>query len=191
MPNSRSTRVVWLLEELGAPYDVTPMTREDRKTEEHLGRHPLGRVPVVDDGEGPIFESLAILLHLGDLHPDSGVLPPPGTHERALVYQWCSVGMTELEPALLELWAARRAGDGEREAAALERFLGAARAVDAALGDGDFLVGSRFTVADLVCGAVLLFAKRLDIETITPGIDAYLERLDTRPARQRAVAVGT
>src|SRR5215212_4436351 len=123
MPNSRSTRVVWLLEEVGAAYEVTLMSREDRKTEEHLQRHPLGRVPVVDDGEGTIFESLAILLHIADLNPDAGAIPPPGTHERALVYQWCSVGMTELEPALLELWAARRAGDSEREAAGLERFL--------------------------------------------------------------------
>ena len=58
VPNTRSTRVLWLLEEIGAPYDLTLMTGDERRGEEHVSRHPLGRVPVIEDDEGFVFESL-------------------------------------------------------------------------------------------------------------------------------------
>ena len=190
LPNTRSTRVLWLLEEIGAPYELTLMTREDRKTAEHLSRHPLGRVPVVEDDEGFVFESLAICLHVADLHPDAGLIPPLGTHDRALVYQWISVAMTELEPEILEVFAARRAEDEERTATALERFRTAAEVVERALDGREFLVGDRFSVADLTCGAVLIFARRAELLDGLPNVAGYLDRLDARPARQRAVAVG-
>ena len=188
---SRSTRVLWLLEEIGAPYDLKLLTKADRKTDEHLARHPLGRVPAFEDDEGFVFESLAICLHVADLHPDAGLIPPPGTHDRALVYQWISFAMTELEPEILEVFAARRAEDEERAARALEGFRLAATVVEHALEGREFLVGERFSVADLICGAVLIFARRAELTEGLPNVAAYLERLEERPARQRAVAIGT
>jgi glutathione S-transferase len=191
VPNTRSTRVVWLLEEIGAPYDITVLEADERRGDEHRVRHPLGRVPVVEDDEGFVFESLAILLHVADLHPDAGLIPPVGTHERALVYQWSTFAMTELEPKLIEVLVARRAEDEERSAAAADTFCEAAAVVERALEGHDYLVGDRFTVADLVCGAVLLFARRYELTEGLPGIGAYLERVESRPARQRATTVGT
>ena len=69
--------------------------------QEHLARHPLGRVPAfeLDDGT-TMFESAAICLQIGELYPDTGLLPPPGTSARALVYQWVLFGMTQLEGPL-------------------------------------------------------------------------------------------
>jgi glutathione S-transferase len=191
VPNTRSTRVLWLLEETGAPYDLALMTGDERRGETHATRHPLGRVPVIEDDEGFVFESLAILLHIADQHPDAGLIPPPGSHERALVYQWSVFAMTELEPEVIEVFVARRAEDAERTADAALRFKDAAAVVEDALDDGEYLVGGRFTVADLVCAAVLLFGRRADLLVGFPRIDAYLERIEARPARQRAVAVGT
>jgi glutathione S-transferase len=190
VPNTRSNRVLWLLEEIGAPYDVTLMTADERRGEEHVSRHPLGRVPVIEDEDGFVFESLAILLHIADLHPDAGLIPPLGSHDRALVYQWSVFAMTELEPAVLEVLAARRREDQERADAGVERFGEAAAVVEDALDEGDYLVGGRFSVADLVCGAVLLFARRLELIEGMPRIARYLELLEARPARQRANAVG-
>ncbi len=190
VPNTRSNRVLWLLEEIGAPYDVTLMTADERRGEEHVSRHPLGRVPVIEDEDGFVFESLAILLHIADLHPDAGLIPPLGSHDRALVYQWSVFAMTELEPAVLEVLAARRREDQERADAGVERFGEAAAVVEDALDEGDYLVGGRFSVADLVCGAVLLFAQRLELIEGMPRIARYLELLEARPARQRANAVG-
>jgi glutathione S-transferase len=190
VPNTRSNRVLWLLEEIGAPYDLTLMTPDERRGEDHVSRHPLGRVPVIEDDDGFVFESLAILLHIADLHPDTGLIPPVGSHDRALVYQWSVFGMTELEPAVLEVFVARRKEDEERIEAAVETFREAAAVVEDTLDDGEYLVGSRFSVADLVCGAVLLFARRAELTGGFPRIAGYLERLEARPARERANAVG-
>jgi len=190
VPNTRSNRVLWLLEEIGAPYDLTLMTPDERRGEDHVSRHPLGRVPVIEDDDGFVFESLAILLHIADLHSEAGLIPPVGSHDRALVYQWSVFGMTELETAVLEVFRARRGEDKERVDAAVESFREAAAVVEDALDDGDYLVGGRFTVADLVCGAVLMFARRAELLERLPRIADYLERLEARPARQRATAVG-
>ncbi len=190
VPNTRSNRVLWLLEEIGEPYDLTLMTADERRGEDHVSRHPLGRVPVVEDEEGFIFESLAILLHIADLHPEAGLIPPVGSHDRALVYQWSVFAMTELEPAVLEVLVARRDEDKERLEAAAEAFRDAAAVIEDALDEGDYLVGGRFTVADLVCGAVLLFGRRFELTEGMPRIADYLERLEARPARERATAVG-
>jgi|SRR5579859_6384025 len=191
VPNTRSTRVLWLLEELEAPYDLTLMTADERRGEEHVGRHPLGRVPVIEDDDGFVFESLAILLHIADQHPEAGLIPPLGSHERALVYQWSAFAMTELEPAVLEVFSARRAEDEERLATATSRFAERTAVVEDALEGREYLVGDGFTVADLVCAAVLMFARRAELTEGLPRIGAYLERIEPRPARQRAVAVGT
>lgn len=189
LPNTRSTRVLWLLEEIGAPYDLTLLTKEDRKSADHLARHPLGRVPVLEEDGGFVLESLAICLHVADLHPDASLLPPVGTHERALVYQWSAFAMTELEPAILEVFAARRKEDDERAAFGLERFRAAATIVEQVLEGREYLVGNGFSVGDLICGAVLIFARRAELTDGLPNIAAYLARLDARPARQRATAI--
>lgn len=190
VPNTRSNRVLWLLEEIGAPYDLTLMTPDERRGEDHVSRHPLGRVPVIEDGDGFVFESLAILLHIADLHPEASLIPPVGSHDRALVYQWSVFAMTELEPSVVEVFVARRKEDKERVDAAVESFREAAAVIDDALDEGDYLVGGRFSVADLVCGAVLLFARRAELLEGMPRIAGYLERLEARPARERANAVG-
>src|ERR1019366_4241964 len=139
-------RVAWVLEELDEPYEVTAMTHEEGKAEEHLARHPLGRVPVLEDSEGYVFESAAICLPLAALHPDAGLVPPLGTHDRALVYQWTVFAPAELEPPLIEA-AIQAERDPERAAVARRRFDAAATAVADALGSSEYLVGERFTVA--------------------------------------------
>src|ERR1700690_1155237 len=84
----RPLRTIGALEEVGEPYELTVIDREEGKTAAHLARHPLGRVPVLEDDEGFLFESAAICMQIGALHPESGLMPGLGTHERALVYQW-------------------------------------------------------------------------------------------------------
>lgn len=188
---SRSTRVLWLLEEIGEPYDVTVMKGGDRKTDEHRLRHPLGRVPVLEDDEGFLFESAALCLQLADVYPDAQLNWPLGTRERGLVYQWTLFAMTELELAIVE---ARHYGkdDPARAQAGTERFRAAAAATEAALDGHEYLVGDRFSVADIVCGEVLDFAKVTGLlDGGFPNIDASLERLSARPARRRAHAIGT
>jgi len=192
-PRSRSTRVLWLLEEIGAPFELTVISRDDKKTPEYRRLHPLGRAPVIEEEGGPVFESAAICLHLADLHPEAALLAAPGTHERALHYQWSFYAMTELEAPLADAARQLWKNQGEPDATIIEdaraRFARAAEVVEAALERTDHLVSERFSVADLLVGAVLAFARTAELADVSPGLVPYLDRLDARPARQRALAV--
>jgi glutathione S-transferase len=184
----RPIRVAWMLEELGEPYEITMMTREEGKGEEHRARHPLGRVPVLEDEDGFVFESAAICLHLADLHPDADLAPAPGSHERALLYQWTIFAPAEIEPPLIE-FAMQAERDPDRAAVARRRFDAAASAVSGALEGSDYLVGGRFSVADILVGSALAFTVRIGIADELPAnLKEYLARLTQRPARERALA---
>lgn len=189
-PRTRATRVLWLLEEVGEPYDVTVLEWDDRESPEHLARHPLGRVPVVEVDDGAyVFESAAICLHIADAHPDADLIPPVGTHDRARAYQWTFFAMTELETALLVADSFREV-DEKKQAEAVRRFRKAAWVVDNELDGKDYLVRNTFGVADVVVGGVLAYARRLELLDRMDRILAYLDRLEERPARQRALEVG-
>ncbi len=184
----RPIRVAWVLEELGEPYEVVRMTREESKGDEHRSRHPLGRVPALEDEEGFIFESTAICLHLADQHPEAGLVAALGTRDRALVYQWAVFAPAELEPPLIQA-AIQAERDPEGAASARRRFDAAVAAVSDSLADEDYLVGGRFTVADVLVGTALAFTARAGFADDLPeNLKAYLQRLAQRPAYQRADA---
>jgi len=183
----RPVRVVWMLEELGQPYELTVMSREEGRSEEHRARHPLGRVPVLEDDDGFVFESSAICLHLADMYPEAGLVPPLGTHDRALVYQWASFVPAELEPPLIES-AMQADRDPERAAAARRRFDAAASAVAGTLDGEEYLVAGRFGVADVLVSTALAFTARAGFADELPtNLKDYIARLAQRPAYQRAV----
>lgn len=159
---------------------------EEGSGEEHRTRHPLGRVPVLEDDDGYVFESTAICLHLADLYPQAELLPPPGTHERALAYQWSCFAPAELEPPLIEA-AIFRESDPDRAAKARGRFVAAARALTDALADSEYLVGGRFGVADILAVTALSIPERAGFpEDVSQDLKTYVARLKERPAYQRA-----
>jgi glutathione S-transferase len=184
-----------MLGELGAAHELAVVTQAEQASAAHRRRHPLARVPVLDDGEGLVFESAAICLQLADLRPDAGLLPPTGSHERALAYQWAFFAMTELEAPLADVSYGTTSGDGrggdvrypppspEQVAAATARFRAAARALEHALGDSDYLVAGRFGVADVLIGSVLAWADDVGLVGHEhPELMRYLNRLRARPA---------
>ncbi|HTR88542.1 MAG TPA: glutathione S-transferase family protein [Solirubrobacteraceae bacterium] len=182
----RPIRALWTLEEIGAPYELTLMDWEEGSGEQHRARHPLGRVPVLEDDEGFVFESTAICFHLADLHPQAGLLPPLGTHERALAYQWSCFAPAELEPPLIEA-AIFRESDPDRSAKARARFVAAADAVAQALLGCEHLVGERFGVPDVLVATALSIPERAGFpEDVSPDLKAYVARLRERPAYRRA-----
>jgi len=185
LPTSRSSRVLWTLGEIGEPHEVTQLSREDRSSPAHLARHPLGRVPVIEDDGEFLFESAAIILALADRHPQAGLNYPIGTRERELVYQWVLFAMLEIEVPTGE---ARTAGDAdpERAASARDRVAAAGAAVAAALGDREFIVGDRLTAADIVLVSVLDFARQTGALPPSDTLDRYLDAVIARPAREAA-----
>jgi glutathione S-transferase len=185
MQPSRSNRVLFVLEEIGEPYDVTQITREQKEGPEHRERHPLGRVPVVDDGEGYLFETAAICLQLADLHPEKGLNFESGTHERGLVYTWTLFAIAELESPMTTILLTGDDSEAVVEKAKA-RAMNAAAAVSRALEGREWLVGDRFTVADAMVGAVLGVARRRSLFELEATLNAYVDRIEQRPAYVRA-----
>src|SRR5512136_3084764 len=161
VPKTRASRPRWVLEELGVPYDLVRLVPGPAGTRspEHLARHPLGHVPVLEDRGQYIFESGAICMHLADLFPEKRLLPAPGSVERALAYQWVLFAMTEMEPPLVALSAESKKPEAERSPAvaaeARAAFGKTTAALEQALQGRKFLLGDAFSVADVMVGATL------------------------------------
>jgi glutathione S-transferase len=182
----RPIRVIWTLEELGVPYELVVMSPEE-VAGEHLLRHPLGRVPVLEDEGGTVFESSAVCLHLADLRPEGALIPAVGTHERALVYQWAFFAMTEIEAPAIESRRTREKSAEVADAAA-ERVRAAVAVIGDALDGRACLVADRFTVADVIASEVVRIAVRVGAVEASGPIAGYLSAMEARPARQRAAA---
>jgi glutathione S-transferase len=182
----RPIRVVWALEEAGADYELVTLTAEEGRSAEHRARHPLGRVPVLEDEQGAMFESTALVFHVAELYPDAGLLPSSATQERAVVQGWSIFAMTELEAPAIESYRQREANP-EASAKAAARCADAVAVLEGALsGTPPYLVGSRFSVADIITGGVLGVAVRVGAIEPSPSIAAYMESLAARPAWERA-----
>ena len=189
MPRTRSSRVLWLLEEIGAPYELTEISGTERRSAEHLARHPLGRVPALELGDGTmVFESAAICLALADLNPDAELIAAVASPQRALTYQWVLFAVAELEAPLFR-WLRELADDDAADSPSRERFAQAAAAIESALSGHDWLVGDRFSVADVLCASVLGGAHSRDLLGDWPGLQAYVERAEARPAFVASAAI--
>ena len=188
MPRTRSSRVLWLLEEIGAPYDLTEIKGAQRRSEEHLRRHPLGRVPALELADGAtMFESAAICLQLADLNPSAGLIGPVGSTRRGLVYQWVVFAVSELEGPLFRWF--RELGEGVTDSPAHDRFVEAAAAMQSVLATRDWLVDDSFSVADVMCASVLQGANARGLLAPWPELEAYVQRGEARPAYARAAAI--
>jgi glutathione S-transferase len=177
-----------MLEEIGAPYDLTEIMGAQRRSEEHLLRHPLGRVPVLELEDGAtIFESAAICLQLADLNPDAGLIGPVGSTGRGLAYQWVVFAVSELEGPLFR-WIGELS-EGVTDSPAHKRFADAAAAMQSILAEHDWLVDDRFSVADVMCASVLQGANTRGLLEPWPALEGYVQRAETRPAYARAAVI--
>jgi glutathione S-transferase len=188
-PRSRSLRALWLLEEIGAPFELVPLDldRADHKAPEMLRLNPMGKVPIVVVDGHAVWESPAIVAHLCDLFPEAGLAPAPGTPARADFYRWLSFATAVMEPAFAEQMTQREPnprrygwGDFPSMKAALAR----------GLAGGDWLLPAGFSGADLLVGGNLAWFTTWAPEPFAdiPGLEAYVERIKTRPAYRRAGA---
>ena len=193
VPMTRATRPRWLLEEMGVPHELVRLDPKKGETRapEHLKRHPLGHVPVLEDGNLMMFESAAICLYLADKFPEKKLIPPVGSRERALCYQWVLYAMTELEPPVSKIAAERRKEEGKRDAAVISAaqadFNKAAGTVDEALGKSLYLLGEQFSVTDVIAASCLARGRRLGVlDAGLSRVNAYVDRLMDRPAAKKA-----
>jgi len=193
-PNSRAGRIVWLLEELGLPYEINKMAfhPKDLKSDEHRARHPLGRVPVLDDGDVSIFESGAIIEYVIERHKNGGLKPDVSAPEFPEYLQWfhyCE-GMV-MPPINTIVVQTILLPEERRDMTALgqaQRLLTKSLApVETALTGRDYLIGD-FSAADLMLGHACFMANRSGCVTDDMmNLKAYIGRIESRPAFQKAI----
>jgi len=192
---SRALRPLWVLEELGVPYELVKINfaAGESKKPEFLKINPNGHVPAMVDGELTLFESMAIDLYLAERY-GQGKLAPADERERALTLQWSFWAMTECEAHTLACLLNRAAfppeSRDEEKARTAEAAVQAPLAVlEQQLAGRDYLLGSRFSIADLNVAAVLMWCKpgKIDLSKF-PTITAWLSRCTSRPALKAAMA---
>ncbi|MBD2315206.1 glutathione S-transferase family protein [Desertifilum sp. FACHB-1129] len=169
-PGTRGTIVQWYLEELGVPYESVAVNLRagEQQQPEFLAINPMGKVPAIADGDFKLWESGAILLYLAEKHGDL----PEDLETRSQVLQWVMFANATLGPAIV--------GEASRDRAMTQLF----GPLNQMLEQQPFLLGDRFSVADVALGALLAFFPimlKIDYSDY-PAIGNYVKRLSERPA---------
>ncbi|MGI9295497.1 MAG: glutathione S-transferase family protein [Pseudomonadales bacterium] len=194
-PNSRAGRIVWLLEELKLPYELNRMDfhPKDLKSDEHRARHPLGRVPVLDDGDVSIFESGAIVEYILERHKNGGLKPAvdsPMFPEYLQWFHYCEgMVMPPINTIVVQTILLPPERRDETALNQAQRLLTRALApVEEALTGRDYLIGG-FSAADIMLGHAVYMSNRSGCVTDEMiNIKGYIERIEQRPAFQKAMA---
>ncbi|MBN9531419.1 MAG: glutathione S-transferase [Alphaproteobacteria bacterium] len=193
--DSRSERILWLLEELSLPYEIRKYQRDPQTrlaTEELKAIHPLGKSPVITDGDRTVHESGAIIDYVIRRHGGSRLQPAPETAAYDSYVQWLHYAEgSAMLPLMLHLYTGRL---GEAAAplrpridAELANHLGF---VDRALAGRQFLLGDDFTGADIQMSFVAEVAGAFGLRGAYPAMDGWIKRLHQRPAYQAALERG-
>ena len=184
----RDLRARWALEEAGLPYKTRLLAQGDQDRPDYRALQPFGQVPVFEEDGLTLFETGAIVLHIGER---SEVLLPHDPSARAHATQWLLAALNSIEPflmnvALIDLFYANEEWAKLRRPGAVEFAQRRLAALSQSLGDKPFLDGDRFTAGDLMMTTVLRILKHTDIVTSDKRLAAYIERCTARPAFKRA-----
>ncbi len=185
----RDLRVRWALEEAGLPYRARLLAQGDQDKPEYRALQPFGQVPILQEDGLVLFESGAIVLHIGER---SEALLPREAAARARAVQWVFAALNSIEPfvmnvALIDLFYANEEWAKLRRPGAVEFLERRLSALSRSLGEKPFLDGERFTAGDHKMTTVLRILKHTDIVTRDARLSAYVDRCTSRPAFRRAL----
>ncbi|WDI30664.1 glutathione S-transferase family protein [Hyphococcus flavus] len=187
MPQTRGGTTMWMNEELGGVCDVKliNMKAGEQKQPDFLKINPMGKIPALVHGGVAVTEAAAICAYLADAFPQANLAPAANDPKRGAYFRWMFFAPSCIEPMMLDKFA-----DIKRENTAAVGFGTEAdvlNAIKAAIGDGPFLLGEKFTAADVVFGSTLNFAMMFGAIEKTEPFASYTERLMSRPAVKRAM----
>lgn len=185
----RDLRVRWALEEAGLPYETRLLEQGDQDKPEYRALQPFGQVPVLEEKGLVLFESGAIVLHIGER---SETLLPSEACARARAKQWLLAALNSIEPfvmnvASIDLFYANEEWAKLRRPGAVEFARRRLSALSKSLGHNSFLDGDRFTAGDLMMTTVLRILNHTDIVSSDKRLADYVERCTARPAFKRAL----
>jgi glutathione S-transferase len=178
---SRSARSLWALEELGVKYEHIATEVPKAKGPDHLKINPNGHIPALEDDGVVLFESQAINLYLAEKYGKNSIWPA-SVEDHGRTYQWSFWAITELEAHFLtilshKLFLPADQRDEKKAAAAADALKGPLGVLEGALKGHDYLLGSKFTIADLNVAGVLVFGTYVKFDhSATPAVQAWLQR---------------
>ena len=184
-PFSRAAGVVWALEEVGQPYELkfVDLMKGAHKAPEFLKLNPMGKLPVLTDGDAVLTEAAAIDLYLADRYALGRLAPAVDDPRRGTYLRWSLFAPSVIEPgsmARAQKWEFKpsQAGWGDYDVMMT--------AISGAVAKGPFLLGEMFSMADVIFGGTLRFMTMFGMVKPTPEIAAYLDNINARPALKRA-----
>jgi glutathione S-transferase len=193
-PRTRSVRVLWLLEELGLPYQLERVTFQPPATRFHVQATPTGKFPTIEDGDVVMAESGAIVEYLLERYGDGRLAPPIGSPERPAFLQWLHYAESTAFPPLgivvwLSTYRSGESDDPELLADARARAAASFDRLEGELRGREYLLPSGFSAADIMMGFTVVAGRLLGVwGDEHPALGAYTARLTERPAYQKALA---
>ncbi len=186
---SRSSIVLWMLEELGEPYDIKliKLSAGDNMKPDYLAINPMGKVPALKHGDTVITEVAAICAYLADEFPEKKLNIPAGSPRRGVYLKWLFFGPSCVEPAMIDR-ASPRKEEARRGMLGYGDFDTCMNVLAKAVAQGPWLMGEQFTAADVVIGSTIRWGTLFKLIPERPEFMAYAARIAARPAAQRAQA---
>lgn len=187
-PFTRAAGIVWALEEVGLTYELrfVDLTKGEQKRADFLAKNPMGKLPVLEDGDVVVSEVAAIGMYLADRYAHGTLAPKLDTKQRARYLRACLVGPSVIEPAALAKaakWEYRPSNAG------FGTFESMMDTVHELIGAGPFVLGAEFSMADVLFGGTVRYMTRFKMMEATAPISSYLERINARPAFKRSEEV--
>jgi glutathione S-transferase len=186
-PQSRGRIVRWMLEEVGQPYRTELLDyATTMKAPAYLAVNPMGKVPALRHGETVITEAAAICAYLADAFPGAGLAPAPGDRLRGPYYRWLFFAAGPVEAAASNHALGLVVPEGRERMIGYGSYKDVMNALEAAVSQGDYLVGDRFTAADVYVGSHIGFGLQFGTFEKRAAFERYVARLGARAAFQRA-----
>jgi glutathione S-transferase len=187
-PMSRSRVVHWMLEEVGAPYDVELISFEKRehKAPEYLAINPMGKLPTIVHRGVVVTETAAIVAYLADAFPAAGLAPALDDPQRGTYLRWLFFTSSCVEAAMMDRALARPPTD-KTGSIGYGTYEDTMAALEKAIAPGPFILGERFSATDLYLGSMLGYGITFKSIDSTPTLAAYVARCNERPAHARVM----
>jgi glutathione S-transferase len=186
-PFSRAAGVLWMLEEVGAPYELrhVDILAGAQKAPEIVALNPMGKLPVLTEGEQVVTEAAAIGLYLADRHAYGRLSPKVEDPARGTYLRWSLFAPSVIEPGSMAKMAGWPVKEGQAGWGSYDAML---KAMESAVANRAFILGDTFSMADVIFGGTLRYMMMVKMIEPRPAFTAYVERLSGRPALKRADA---
>ncbi|MDH3491113.1 MAG: glutathione S-transferase family protein [Gammaproteobacteria bacterium] len=188
-PQTRSTRAIWMLEEAGVKYEkeLVDIRSPDRKnSKEFLAASPMGKVPAIVDGDAAMSESAAICIYIADRYAAGRLAPAIDDASRGKYLYWTIYTPAAVEPAMSEKFSNVEPNRGRNGWGDFDSMI---KIFDEGLEGKEWILGDRFTAADVMLGSSAVFMRMFEMLPETKNIGAYADRCLARPAFQKATEI--